>query len=152
MQTKLNLENIIIDKMSISDLDSISETLETDYDNFWNYNILKSELQNTNSIYLVCKFGSQILGFAGITITLDSAELNNIVVKKNYRGNGISSLLLNELIKICKSNNCISLNLEVASSNTIAISLYEKFGFKQVGLRKKYYNGIDALLYTLNLS
>ena len=152
MQDNLNLENIIIDKMSISDLDSISETLETDYDNFWNYNILKSELQNTNSMYLICKLDSQILGFAGITITLDSAELNNVVVKKNYRGNGISSLLLNELIKICKSNNCIGLNLEVAYSNTIAISLYEKFGFKQVGLRKKYYNGIDALLYTLNLS
>ena len=75
--------------------------------------------------------------------------LYNIVVKKSNRGHGISSILLEELIKIAKKKGCKKINLEVAATNTVAISLYEKFGFKQVGLRPKYYNGVDALLYSL---
>ncbi len=140
-----------INKMTIEDLNSISAVLESDFDDFWNYNILKSELENPNCIYLVCKINSEIVGFAGILITLDTAELNNIVVRKSSRGKGISSSLLSELIKFAKLNNCINLNLEVCASNTVAINLYKKFGFEQVGLRKNYYNGQDALLFTKKL-
>lgn len=137
-----------ISKMTMLDLESISSILESDFDDFWNYNILKSELQNPNCIYLVCKVQSEIVGFAGISIILDIAELNNIVIKKSFRGQGLSSALLNDLIKIAKSNNCSKINLEVSVSNTIAINLYKKFGFEEVGLRKNYYNGQDALLFT----
>lgn len=143
--------NIFIEPLSVSDLDLISDTLENDFDNFWNYNILKNELKNSSSIYLCCKSNYKILGFAGITIILDTAELNNIVIKKTERGKGLSSLLLKELIASAKAKNCKYINLEVASTNEIAINLYKKFGFKQVGIRPKYYNGIDALLFTLNI-
>ena len=143
-----NIDNIYIEKMTLQDLDSLSSVLETEFDDFWNYNILKSELENENSIYLVCKIGSEIVGFAGITVILDTAELNNIVIKKSYRGKGLSSLLLEKLIEIAKNKNCSKINLEVSASNNIAINLYKKFNFKQVGLRKKYYNGQDALLFT----
>lgn len=148
--SKSDLTSLKIAKMTLSDLNSISEILESDFDDFWNYNILKNELQNSNSFYLVCKLNDEIVSFAGITIILDTVELNNIVVKKIYRGNGISSIILNELINICRSNNCIHFNLEVASTNIPAINLYEKFNFKLVGCRKGYYKGVDALLYTLN--
>ena len=142
------MENVLIEKFTLSDLNLIKNTLETDFDDFWNYNILKKELQNDSSIYLCCKVNSEIVGFAGISIVLDTAELNNIVIKKNKRGNGFSSLLLDSLIKIAKSHGCKNFNLEVASNNIVAINLYKKFGFKQVGLRPKYYNGTDALLFT----
>lgn len=144
----MNLQNLTIEPFSLSDLDSISNILENEFDNFWNYQILKNELKNENCLYLVCKIDNEIIGFAGITIILDVAELNNIVIKKSKRGNGLSTILLNEIIKNAKLNNCKELNLEVAICNEIAINLYKKFGFKQVGLRKKYYNGIDALLFT----
>ena len=140
-----------ISNMTLQDLEKISNVLEEEFDDFWNYNILKKELQNPNSIYLVCKDSDEIIGFAGMTLTLDIAEINNIVIKKSYRGNGFSTPLLEELIKIAKDHNCIKVNLEVAESNKIAINLYKKFGFKQVGLRKKYYNGVDALLLTKNI-
>ena len=76
----------------------------------------------------------------------------NIVVKKNMRGNGFSLFLLNELINISKEENCKSITLEVSENNIPAINLYEKFKFKQVGKRKKYYkNGDSAILMTLPL-
>ena len=140
-----------ITKMNINDLNSIREILETDFDDFWNYNILKKELEDSNSTYFVCKNKNEIIGFTGITIILDTAELNNIVVKKTYRGKGISSQLLEYLINFAKSKNCKHINLEVSSNNTIAINLYKKFNFKQVGIRPNYYKNSNALLFTLDI-
>ena len=52
------------------------------------------------------------------------------------------------IIQFCKKQNISKINLEVSSSNIIAINLYKKFDFKQVGCRKKYYNNEDGLLFT----
>ena len=145
------MNNISIEKFDVSDLEQIKVNLETKFDDFWNSNILERELNSDTSFYLCCKLDSEIVGFAGITIVLDTAELNNIVIRKDKRGNAYSSLLLKELIKIAKSHDCTKFNLEVAINNEIAINLYKKFGFKQVGTRTNYYHGIDALLFTLNI-
>lgn len=142
-----------IKKMLISDLDNISETLTTCFDDFWNYNILKSELKNNNSQYIVAKIGKNIVGFAGIIDTLDQMEITNIVVRKDMRHKGIGNTLLNELIKISIKNNKNTIFLEVNSNNLFAIKLYEKNGFKKVGLRKNYYNNTDdAILMNLKIN
>lgn len=137
-----------ITKMTISDLEEISDILETEFDDFWNANILRQAIKNTNSHYIVCRNKNEIIGFAGIKIIFDSAELENIVVKKSHRGKGFSTAILNEMIKIAKQKKCRLFNLEVSSANNIAIKLYEKLGFKKVGIRKRYYNGIDGFSYT----
>ena len=146
------MDDIIIENFELSDLNSIKNNLESDFDSFWNYTILEKELNDDSSIYLCCKSEDKIIGFAGISIVLDAAELNSIVIKKSKRGNGYSSLLLKKLIQIAKSKKCTKINLEVAIDNIIAISLYKKFGFVQVGKRQNYYNGIDALLFTLHIN
>lgn len=76
----------------------------------------------------------------------------NIVVKKDNRNLGIGSKLLEEIIKISKSLKAKSITLEVNENNLPAIKLYKKYGFNQVGLRKKYYNNKDnAILMTICL-
>ncbi len=142
-----------ITKMELSDLDEISSTLTSCFDNFWNYNILKSELENTNSKYIVAKLNNEIVGFAGIINTLDQMEITNIVVRKDMRNQGIGNTLLNELIKLTIASKMNTIFLEVNSNNLSAIRLYEKNGFKQVGLRKKYYNNTDdAILMNLKIN
>ena len=142
-----------ITKMELSDLDEISSTLTSCFDNFWNYNILKSELENTNSKYIVAKLNNEIVGFAGIINTLDQMEITNIVVRKDMRNQGIGNTLLNELIKLTIDSKMNTIFLEVNSNNFSAIKLYEKNGFKQVGLRKKYYNNKDdAILMNLKIN
>lgn len=145
------MKDIIVEKFTLKDLNEIKNTLQSDFDDFWNYNILENELKNESSIYVSCISNDEIVGFAGISIVLDTAELNNIVIKKTQRGNGYSSLLLKELIDIAIQKKCKFFNLEVASNNEVAINLYKKFGFKQVGIRPNYYNGADALLLTLEI-
>ena len=77
--------NLIIEKMTTSDLNQIADILETDFDDFWNYNVFKSELENPNSTYFVVKFDGEIVGFAGVLVVFDEADITNIVVKKSFR-------------------------------------------------------------------
>ena len=135
--------DIEIFEMKIQDLDLIADNLEKDFDNFWNYSIFKSELENKNSKYLVAKISEQIVGFAGIIPIVDECEISNIVVHKNFRNQKIGSCLLEKLIDLAISLNLKIINLEVRESNIFAIKLYEKFGFEVCGLRKKYYDNIE---------
>lgn len=139
---------IEISQMTLEDFEEIKDILQTEFDEFWKPSILKSELENTNSKYIVAKENNIIVGFAGIILLPDDAEITNIVTKKNERKKGIGNLLLAKIIEMAKyERNNIS--LEVNEKNEPAIKLYEKYGFEKVGIRKKYYNGIDnAIIMT----
>ena len=138
-----------ITEMTLDDLELMKNTLYSDFDNFWSYNILKQELENEKTTYVVAKENNEIVGFAGMMICMDEATLNNIVVKKSCRGRGIGGELLEALIELCADLNMKTFTLEVNALNTPAIKLYEKFGFKNLGIRKKYYNNSqDAIIMT----
>lgn len=137
--------DIKIEKMNKNHLEEIKENLETDFDNFWNYNILKEELSSDNSKYIVAISKGEVIGFAGIKFALDQADIMNIVTRKDCRNKGVGTLLLREIISICKQFKANSIFLEVSEDNEPAIKLYKKIGFKNVGIRKNYYkdkNGI----------
>ena len=140
----------MISEMNLQDLENIKDCLLTDFDTFWSYNILKQELENGKSKYFVAKQENEIVGFAGILLIIDQVNIMNIVVKKDKRNFGIGSLLLEEIIRYSKIHNATSITLEVNEKNIPAIKLYKKYGFKQVGLRRKYYNNEDnAILMDL---
>lgn len=144
------MDNLKLSKMTLLDLENIKNILLADFDDFWSINVLKSELLNPDSKYIVAKLNNVILGFGGIWKSVDDIHITNIVVRKDYRNKHIGSIILSKLIEISKlENNIKELTLEVNSNNIPAIKLYENFNFKKVGLRKKYYNNIDdAIIYT----
>lgn len=148
------MDNVEISIMSVADLESINDILLTDFDDFWNYNTFKNELLNPNSKYIVAKINDEIVGFAGIWKSVDDVHITNIVTSKKFRRQNIGSILLSNLINLAKTYKDItSITLEVNSNNTPAQKLYEKFDFKVVGIRKKYYNNIDdAIIYTKDLT
>ena len=143
--------NLLINFMTLDDLEKIKNILNADFDDFWNYEILKEELISQNTVYLVAKIDDEIVGFSGIKIIVDEADLMNIVVKKEHRKKGIASSLLNRLTLIAKEKNLKSINLEVNAKNVSAISLYKKFDFVEIGKRKNYYQNDDAILMKLNI-
>ena len=147
------MDNIIISKMTMLDLESINDCLFSDFDDFWSINTLKSELQNPNSEYIVAKINNNIVGFAGIWKAVDDVHITNIVTAKKYRRQKIGSTLLSNLIEMAKNKeNITSITLEVNSTNIPAQKLYNKFHFKIVGIRKKYYNNKDdAIIMTLKM-
>ena len=140
---------IIIDNMELEDYEKIENILEKDFDDFWTKGVFISELKSDNSKYIVAKENDDIVGYAGIWISPVDVEITNIVVKKSKRRKGIGCLLLEKLIEITKDLKIDNISLEVNENNYSAIKLYEKYEFKVVGMRKKYYNGKDnAIIMT----
>ena len=147
------MDNVEVFAMTLNDLEQIKDSLAENFDDFWNYNVFKSELENPNSKYIVAKIGNIIVGFTGFLKAVDDVHITNIVTAKKYRKHGIGTKLLENLINLAKQEeNITSITLEVNSNNIAAINLYEKFGFNVVGFRKKYYNNqYDAILMTKDL-
>lgn len=137
-----------ISNMTLEDFYQIEPVFSTEFDDFWKPENLKSELENLNSKYIVAKENGLVVGFAGIWFSVDDAHVTNIVVRKSYRQQGIGKALLKVLIELGKVKD--SLTLEVNTQNEIAQKLYLKYGFENLGIRKKYYGGIqDAYIMTL---
>ena len=143
-------EKIKILPMSDSDIDAITPNFETEFDKFWNINTLRNDFSNPNSTYIIATLDDEIVGFAGFLKICDEANIMNIVTKVDKRLLGIGSKLMQALIDEAKKQNLTSITLEVNDKNFQAIKLYEKFGFKRIGLRKKYYNNTDdAIIMSL---
>ena len=152
MQLEEKLKNIDIMPMTLDDFYAIENIFSSDFDAFWNANILKEELQSNSSKFLVAKFKNEVIGFAGFKILVDEADIMNIAVKQSYRCNGVGSLLLKSLIDLFNSFHLHSLNLEVNEKNIVAIKLYKKFGFKEVSIRKNYYpDNSNAIIMKWNV-
>ena len=148
----IEINKIEISKMTLTDFEEIQNILISEFDDFWNSETLKNELENNNSYYIVAKINNNIVGFAGIKTVLEEADIMNVVTKKDIRNSGIGSALFSAIIDYAKSNKVKKITLEVNENNLSAIHLYEKFGFVKIAERKKYYNGTDtAIIMQLNL-
>lgn len=92
----------------------------------------------------------KIIGFAGFWIMAGEAHIISIAVRGTYRGRGIGELILAHLIDLARSLGADVVTLEARVSNYVAESLYLKYGFKKVGIRRGYYsdNREDAVIMT----
>ena len=141
---------IIIERMTKEHLEQIKDILQEQFDEFWNASVLDKELENPLSEYIVALSDEEVVGYAGLWKPIDEGHITNIVTKKDKRGSGVGAKMLEEIIKLAKSKQLKCVTLEVNVRNDIAIKLYEKYDFKEVGKRNKYYNGIDdAIIMTL---
>lgn len=144
------MDDIKITKMTLQDLESLSPILETEFDNFWTTNTLKSEIENPDSIVIIAKNNDEILGFAGLWKSVDVMHIMDIVVAKKHRSKHIGKTMLEKLIELCIQNNIYELTLEVRQDNTPAINLYTNYNFKKIGERKNYYGANNhAIIMTL---
>ncbi len=85
-------------------------------------------------------------GYLDFSVIYDRIEINDFLVKEEYRNQQIGSNLLEYLIDYAIKYKMINITLEVKKDNIPAISLYHKYGFVDVAIREKYYNGIDGIL------
>lgn len=92
--------------------------------------------------------GSSIVGFAGLWLMIDESHITTIANHPDYRGRGIGELMLGSLIDISYHIGARAVSLEVRVSNSVAQNLYRKYGFKEAGIRRRYYsdNHEDAMI------
>ena len=101
------------------------------------------------------KSGCEIImsqnGFAVWRNVMDESEIITIGVNPEMRRGGIASAMLKILEEDAKKHEVKKIFLEVAADNTAAQKLYENNGYKQIGVRPKYYDGVDAILMSKDL-
>lgn len=88
----------------------------------------------------------KVIGFLLYSLIYDRIEIEQFEVITKERGKSIGDKLLNYLIEKYKDSDIKNITLEVKEDNIVAINLYEKYGFKKVSTREKYYDGINGLL------
>lgn len=106
----------------------------------WSELSIKYELMEKHTIcFLAVDESGTILGHAYMRHIINEGHINNIAVRFSHRRRGIGSILVEALLTAACEREMIGLTLEVRVSNTAAISLYKKHGFKAEGIRKSYY-------------
>ena len=123
-------------------LDHIPAVAQLEKDNFsmpWSENVLRAEIENPLSLWIVALDDGQVVGYVGSQIVPDEADMMNLAVQDAYRRQGIARELVSKLLTRLKEMNVRSLTLEVRATNVPAIALYEALGFQEVGRRPGYY-------------
>ena len=126
-------------RMNESHVSQIAALEKLCFSDAWSENSIRSELSNKLSLWLVAVDGDRVAGYIGSQTVLGWADMMNLCVSPDYRRQGIGEKLTLELERQLRENQVECLTLEVRVSNTPAITLYEKLGFKQVGKRPRYY-------------
>ena len=135
-------------RMLASDAEEIAAIEEMTFAMPWSRKDFWAEAVNENAIYIVGIINEKIVAYAGAWISFEEAQITNVAVHPDYRGQGIGTKLFAKFIEEVKSRNVTAITLEVRPSNEAAIKLYEKFGLRSVGRRKGYYidNNEDAFI------
>lgn len=140
-------------KMEENHIKDVSLLEKECFANPWSEKSLKEELKNENAHFLVCVKDGELIGYIGVQSICGECYITNIAVKKSMRKQGTASALLDRAFRDAVLRNDMFITLEVRKSNSAAISLYSKFGFKIEGERKDFYSSPkeDAHIMTLRL-
>lgn len=104
--------------------------------------------------FFVAESDKNLIGYIGIKAVIDEGYITNVAVYPQYRRMGVAAALLNKVFDFAKEKGLSFVSLEVRASNTQAVSLYQKTGFKEEGRRKDFYRlpREDALIMTKRFS
>ena len=142
---------IVVERMKVEDLPAIHVIERESFSAIWPAHAYQHELeQNRSAHYIVARWGDEIVGFAGMWLLVDEAHVTTFATRGAWRRHGIGERLLLALLDLAAARGAHEATLEVRPSNVPARRLYEKYGFKVVGLRPRYYsdNNEDALIMT----
>jgi [ribosomal protein S18]-alanine N-acetyltransferase len=113
----------------------------------WSHAIFLSELAlRTGRDYRVAREGREMVGYIGMMFVEIEAHVTTVAVAPEHQGKGIGTQIMLGAMRIAQDHGCRQVSLEVAVGNLRAQSLYRRFGFVPVGVRKNYYQltGEDA--------
>jgi [ribosomal protein S18]-alanine N-acetyltransferase len=140
-----------VEPMTLDDLPDVHDIERRSFAVPWPNDAYRNELRsNRLASYVVARADDRLVGFAGIWVMVDEAHITTFAVDPRWRRRGVGERLLLALLDLSVTRGAREATLEVRLSNLPARKLYEKYGFRPVGIRPRYYsdNGEDALIMT----
>jgi [ribosomal protein S18]-alanine N-acetyltransferase len=146
---------VVVTASSEADLDDVMEIDQLSFPTPWVRQAFADEMARPWArLELLREMpGGRAVGFCNYWLVTDELHILNIAVHPAFRKRGHASALARHIVDVAKANKVRVLLLEVRVTNTAARSLYQKLGFRQVGVRPRYYadNGEDAVLMDLDM-
>ena len=143
---------MIIRKWLYADNLSVYKIEKESFSDAWTMEMISDTFIQDNFIGFVAEEDEKVIGYIALTYCLDEAEINIIAVTREFRRKGVASALLNKVYETLIEAGIDKIFLEVRRSNKSAQNLYNKHGFTFIGVRPKYYKGVeDALLMRKDL-
>jgi ribosomal-protein-alanine N-acetyltransferase len=142
---------VVIEAMRLEDLDAVQQIELASFTTPWPSNAYRSELlTNRLASYLVARVDDRIVAYGGMWLMVDEAHITTFAVHPAWRRQRVCERLLLAFLDLARDRHAREATLEVRLSNLAARRLYEKYGFRPVGLRPRYYsdNDEDALIMT----
>ena len=130
---------MIVRVMETDDVKAVSEIEAISIRRPWSYDSLMDACNDPNALYIVACEDSQGLGYVGMWVSFEDAEITSVAVHPDFRRKGVAKRLLEEGALLAAKRGVEKLFLEVRVSNTAAKNLYEKNGFKSLALRPGIY-------------
>jgi [ribosomal protein S18]-alanine N-acetyltransferase len=140
-----------IEPMHLDDVPAVQQIEQASFTTPWPPHAYRNELEsNRLATYLVARIEDAIVGYAGVWLMVDEAHITTFAVDPRWRRQRIGERLLVAVLDVARQRRAREATLEVRLSNLPARRLYEKYGFKPVGLRPRYYSDDheDALIMT----
>ncbi|CAN5557443.1 hypothetical protein BH24CHL9_BH24CHL9_07440 [soil metagenome] len=140
-----------VEPMQVEDIPAVHAIEQVSFPVPWPTYAFRQELEaNRMARYLVVRAHSQVVAYGGMWLMVDEAHVTTFAVLPAWRRLGIGGRLLLEMLQLAAALGASVVTLEVRLSNVAARRLYQRFGFRPVGVRPRYYsdNGEDALIMT----
>jgi ribosomal-protein-alanine N-acetyltransferase len=131
---------IEIKQMTEADLDEVHRIESRLFVDPWSRQAFLTDLKNDFAHPIVARFEKKVAGYASLYQAADELQIGNLAVSPDFHQRGIGTKLLEYIIKLAHDSHKRLVVLEVRQSNTAALNLYKKFGFKVAGKRKYYYH------------
>lgn len=148
------MADLSIRKMETNDIEYVMGVDKESFSSSWTEEIFHLEIvENNHAHYFVLELEGMIIGYAGMWVVVDDAQVTNIAVLPRFRGFKFGEKLFGFLFHTAIQMGAVRLSLEVRVSNTVAQKMYRKFGLVPGGIRKNYYtdNREDAIVMWVNL-
>ncbi|HEY63918.1 MAG TPA: ribosomal protein S18-alanine N-acetyltransferase [Caldilineae bacterium] len=151
---------VVITPLRLDDLDEVMKIERASFPLPWPASAYRHELtRNPHGYYLALRPRLSLqrharlpplLGYGGFWLFLDEAHICTIAIHPDYRRRGLGEWLLLHLMELAREVGADVATLEVREGNLAAQRLYRRTGFRQVGVRHRYYSdsGEDALIMT----
>lgn len=142
-------------RMTADDVEAVYAIELATFPTPWTLDSFHYEMrENKYAHYIIAEDVTGIIGFCGMWLVIDAAQITNVAVVESVRGKGIGEALMREAMRVAREAEMEVMSLEVRVTNIVAQNLYRKLGFQDGGIRKGYYtdNGEDALVMWVNIN
>ena len=129
-----------IESMTVDDISQVAEIERQIFSIPWSEKAFRDSMESDNTIYIVAKKNNNVAGYAGMYLSFEEGNITNVAVNPLSRRKGIGEKIVRDILNRAYEKGVRDVFLEVRETNSVAIALYEKIGFKEEGIRKNFYD------------